>query len=106
MKIRYKAIAIPLFRAWKDAKQINDAEIFVTILVGSLLSMDGCNAKQPGTRSLNGRVDAIAYQKSRDHVFGKPWITENMRQTMLDRETDEERRIRETMEQMKNDIRI
>ncbi|KAI0381258.1 hypothetical protein F5Y04DRAFT_289132 [Hypomontagnella monticulosa] len=107
MNLKYEVIAVPLFRAWKNGKQVNDAEILGTILAGSLLNMDGCNAKHPGTRPIFGRTDDFGYENSKDHVFaGRPWFIENLRHSCRERETDE-RRIQEITEVMKEvDVRI
>ncbi|OTB08557.1 hypothetical protein M426DRAFT_19214 [Hypoxylon sp. CI-4A] len=51
MGIKFDTQYAPLFRAWAGADQVNGAEVLGTILAGSLISVDGCNVKQPGTRT-------------------------------------------------------
>ncbi|KAI0440102.1 hypothetical protein F4803DRAFT_528685 [Xylaria telfairii] len=87
MGLRYEVQAVPLFRAWVDAKQVNAAEVLGTVLAGSLVSVSGMNVKQPGTRYEEARVDTYGYLNSQKHVWvGKPWFGENLKASILDSE--------------------
>ncbi|KAI2601970.1 hypothetical protein GGR54DRAFT_645494 [Hypoxylon sp. NC1633] len=83
MKVNIRVQYATMFRAWVDEAQINDAEILGTAVAGSLLSVDGCNAKQPGTRSLGG-VSEIVFGDSHRHVSVEcKWYTKNLNQTRV-----------------------
>ncbi|KAI2780509.1 hypothetical protein F4815DRAFT_469362 [Daldinia loculata] len=77
-RVRYAT----LFRAWQDKEQVNLAEVLGTILAGSLISMDGCNVKQPGTRGADS-VPGSEFDVGKKYVFaGKPWFRENLRHSL------------------------
>ncbi|KAI0109274.1 hypothetical protein F4776DRAFT_674851 [Hypoxylon sp. NC0597] len=108
MGLPYETRFATLFRAWKDADQINHAEILGTTLAGSLLSVDGCNAKQPGTRGGEDRTDDFGYANSKQHVFaGVSWFRENLRKSVDDREINREaeRRLQDKVAEMKENSR-
>lgn len=71
-----------LFRTWKDEAQINQAEVLGTILAGSMISEDGLNVKEPGTRIDSGPWTPNNYGDARDLVCANtPWFRENLRQS-------------------------
>ncbi|KAI4865166.1 hypothetical protein F4820DRAFT_458345 [Hypoxylon rubiginosum] len=102
MDLEYEVRSATLFSAWEDAEQVNHAEILGTVLAGSMLSMDGCNAKQPGTRGAEGRTEPYGYENSKDHVFaGRPWFIENLKHSLASRgDPEEERQLQEDMAEM------
>ncbi|KAI1646752.1 uncharacterized protein F4817DRAFT_365612 [Daldinia loculata] len=69
---------IPVCKAWK-IEHINMAEILVTVLAGSLISVGGLDIKQPGTKSEKNPPSDRVFESCRRHVCGaKPWFEENM----------------------------
>ncbi|KAI1651649.1 uncharacterized protein F4817DRAFT_137408 [Daldinia loculata] len=78
LRVRYAT----LFRAWQDKEQVNLAEVLGTILAGSLISMDGCNVKQPGTRGADNIPDS-EFDCGKKYVFaGIPWFRENLKHSL------------------------
>ncbi|KAI1480341.1 hypothetical protein F4774DRAFT_425116 [Daldinia eschscholtzii] len=69
---------IPVCKAWK-VEHINMAEILVTVLAGSLISVGGLNVKQAGTKSEKNPPHARVFESGRIHVWrSKPWFHENL----------------------------
>ncbi|KAI0186364.1 hypothetical protein EV127DRAFT_514527 [Xylaria flabelliformis] len=88
MGLKYEVQAVPLFRAWIDARQVNAAEVLGTVLAGSLVSVAGMNVKQHGTRDEDARADTYGYLNSKKLVFAaKTWFKDNLELSL--RETDE-----------------
>ncbi|RYC57338.1 hypothetical protein CHU98_g8875 [Xylaria longipes] len=79
MEVEYEVQAVPLFRAWTDATQVNAAEVLGTVLAGSMVSVAGMNVKQPGAQYEDANPDPYRYLNSREHVFAaKTWLRENL----------------------------
>lgn len=93
-----------LFRTWKDEAQVNQAEVLGTLLAGSMISQDGLNVKEPGTRFDRGSWTPNAFGDSRDKVFiDTPWFEENLQQSLAYR-TDAKKKADELHAQtMRND---
>ncbi|KAI3319418.1 hypothetical protein HD806DRAFT_508959 [Xylariaceae sp. AK1471] len=69
---------VPVCKAW-EVEHINLAEILLTIIAGSLVSIDGLNVHPPGTKSVKNPPDARILEQNNYHVMGvNPWIVENM----------------------------
>ncbi|KAI2462954.1 hypothetical protein F4781DRAFT_418187 [Annulohypoxylon bovei var. microspora] len=69
---------IPVCKTW-ESKQINMAEILVTVLAGSLLSVSGLNVKQPGTRPEKKEPIPRMLQHCYSQVWrANPWFRENL----------------------------
>lgn len=57
----------------------NLAEVLGTILAGSMISVDGCNIKQAGTRDADTVPDS-EFEVGKKYVFaGTPWLVENLK---------------------------
>ncbi|KAI8963171.1 hypothetical protein F5Y11DRAFT_167601 [Daldinia sp. FL1419] len=73
---------LPACKAWK-VKHINMAEILLTVLSGSLISVGGLNVKSPGTKSEKSPPSYRVFEASRTHEWkAKPWYEENMFHTI------------------------
>ncbi|KAI1808774.1 hypothetical protein F4811DRAFT_558879 [Daldinia bambusicola] len=76
---------VPIIMVW-DVSQIASAEVLVTVLAQSLISMNGLNVIQPGTNTTRERKTSV-YDEMRKHVWVKrPWFEENIRQSLGARE--------------------
>ncbi|KAI1458661.1 hypothetical protein F4805DRAFT_121688 [Annulohypoxylon moriforme] len=75
---------IPVCKTW-ELKQINMAEILVTVLAGSLISVDGLNVKEPGTRPEKHAPADNMFEHCRRQVWrANPWFLENLGQSFPD----------------------
>ncbi|KAI2784201.1 hypothetical protein F4815DRAFT_491281 [Daldinia loculata] len=103
--IRYSGLkvlvhGVPVVMVW-DESQISLAEVLVTVLAQSLISLNGLNVIQPGTNTTREKKTAV-YDEMRKHVWVKrPWFTENMKKSI---EVRKNRDIyKETLETIKNE---
>ncbi|KAI1480014.1 hypothetical protein F4774DRAFT_418341 [Daldinia eschscholtzii] len=88
-----------LFRAWEDKEQVNIAETLGTVLAGSMITVDGCNVKQPGTRGAD-TVPESDFETSKKYIFaGKPWFRENLRRSRDQLPNSPTTRLRESVAQ-------
>ncbi|KAI0376930.1 hypothetical protein F5Y04DRAFT_292367 [Hypomontagnella monticulosa] len=77
MRLRPNVHTIPVVMVW-EANQIALAEILVTILAQSLISLNGLNVVRPGTSS-PGDGTSVLYEDMRKHVWVKrSWFGENI----------------------------
>ncbi|KAI1136310.1 hypothetical protein F5Y05DRAFT_420360 [Hypoxylon sp. FL0543] len=104
MKLEYEVQFATLFRAWEDDEQINHAEILGTILAGSLLFVDGCNAKQPGTRAVQGPVENRGFDKSKELVFAEQETQLNRAMERLKKADAELQKTKEEYRQVAADV--
>ncbi|KAI1798641.1 hypothetical protein F4811DRAFT_547719 [Daldinia bambusicola] len=81
MGVKPVARYVTLLRAWEDKEQVNVAETLGTVLAGSMITVDGCNVKQPGTRGADNVPDS-EFEATRKYIFaGKPWFKSNLRRS-------------------------
>ncbi|KAI1076703.1 hypothetical protein F5B20DRAFT_593947 [Whalleya microplaca] len=81
MGLEAEETIIPVCKAWK-VEHISFAEILVTVLAGSLVSVGGLNVAQPGTKSEKNPLSERILNKCRSHVWRtKPWLEENLQHT-------------------------
>ncbi|KAI1480863.1 hypothetical protein F4774DRAFT_424774 [Daldinia eschscholtzii] len=73
---------IPVVMVW-EPKQVQLAEILVTVLSQSLISLSGLNVVQPGTSKVSENTPADLYAETEIHVVAKrPWFGENCKKTL------------------------
>jgi hypothetical protein len=76
---------VPVCKAW-ELEHINLAEILLTVIGGSLVSVDGLNVHPPGTKSVKNPPEARAFEENKYHVLGaNTWCGENMEQSIAAR---------------------
>ncbi|KAI0019765.1 hypothetical protein F4780DRAFT_792495 [Xylariomycetidae sp. FL0641] len=89
LKMEPVETVLPICKAWK-VEHINMAEILVTILAGSLISVRGLNVAQPGTKMEKNPPSKRTLEECRKEVYlGHPWFNENLEATVA--HTAEER---------------
>ncbi|KAI1656302.1 hypothetical protein F4813DRAFT_397700, partial [Daldinia decipiens] len=72
---------VPIVMVWEET-QISLAEVLVTVLAQSLISLNGLNVIQPGTNTTREKKTAV-YDEMQKHVWVKrPWFTENMKKSI------------------------
>ncbi|KAI1395210.1 hypothetical protein F4819DRAFT_505858 [Hypoxylon fuscum] len=78
MHLEPNEIILPILKAW-NVKQINLAEILLTVLAGSFVTVGGLNIEEPGTKSERKPPHEEDFDGCRLHVWkAKPWFHENL----------------------------
>ncbi|OTB11960.1 hypothetical protein K445DRAFT_15337 [Daldinia sp. EC12] len=73
---------IPMIMVWEEF-QIPLAEMLVTVLGQSLISINGLNVAQPGTSQGSGDRNEDLYFKTKRHVWiNRPWFMENIQKSL------------------------
>ncbi|RYP56175.1 hypothetical protein DL769_009959 [Monosporascus sp. CRB-8-3] len=84
MSLRPLVTSIPLVMVWEE-DQIPLAEILVTVLAQSLISLHGFNIVQPGTNAGIDERITDHYRSAMEHVWlERPWFRENLEKSIAD----------------------
>jgi hypothetical protein len=80
MKVTFNVVTTPIMLIWKS-EQLNQAEILITLLGGSLVEDGGYNVKQAGTAPLP--TNRRGYMVEMREVFEKhDWLKDNLEASM------------------------
>ncbi|KAI0846194.1 hypothetical protein F5Y00DRAFT_254742 [Daldinia vernicosa] len=73
---------IPMVMVWEEV-QIPLAEMLVTVLAQSLITINGLNIIQPGISSTSSDEDENIYFENKKHVWLEcPWLFDNIKETL------------------------
>ncbi|KAI0168934.1 hypothetical protein GGR52DRAFT_552863 [Hypoxylon sp. FL1284] len=68
----------PMAMVWEE-EMIGPAEVLVTVLSQSLITLDGLNVVKPGTATSSGNENLNLYKRTKEHVFARrDWFGQNI----------------------------
>ncbi|KAF3063587.1 hypothetical protein GL218_01145 [Daldinia childiae] len=85
--IRYMGLnpivhTVPMVMVWEES-DVPLAEILVTVLAQSLVTINGLNVAQPGTSPSSGDDNRDVYFENKRHVWlERPWLMANVEETL------------------------
>ncbi|KAI0391858.1 hypothetical protein F5Y17DRAFT_387475 [Xylariaceae sp. FL0594] len=77
IRVEVEETFVPVLKAW-EPEHINMGEILLTVVTGSLVSVDGFNVHQSGTKPVTLQPDDRSLQVNMEDVFNLPWYGENI----------------------------